>query len=430
LTGELTPAQHARIRRQLALIPVYIWVVYSWTHLLVRIPQDEPVRDFVHFYVQGVIARDHDAASLYDINRMADIAQRVLPGGQRVMYPPVYGPQVPLLFLPMASLGYVAARNLWVIITILIYAAAGYALWRRCPRLRDQPWTTALLLTAAPSLHYVLGFVQVSALALVCVTAAYLTLRGGHPFLAGLAFGSLAYKPPLAIGVAVVLAGAALLPGRFDARRTVAGAVIAAVVQLAIGAAYWGASILPDYAAALTRVPDVANAMEPNRFHMHSWRTFFDLLGLPAPIALGAYACASVVTTIGALVCWLRRGPLALRYAALLIATVLVDPHLYAYDLLILIPAFMLLWDWVAGEPDKRLDDVVPWLAVGPLRGRSFNTVFLWLVYICYLSPLFVTVADVARLQLSPLLLALLGAVILTVLGRERRGVRDMALGG
>jgi hypothetical protein len=56
--------------------------------------------------------------------------------------------------------------------------------------------------------------------------------------------------------------------------------------------------------------------------------------------------------------------------------------------------------------------------------------VFLWLVYICYLSPLFVTVADVARLQLSPLLLALLGAVILTVLGRERRGVRDMALGG
>src|SRR5262245_11871124 len=78
LSRELTPAQHARIRRQIALIPVYIWLVYSWTHVLVRIPSDEPVRDFVHFYVQGVIARTGDQASLYDIDRMADIAQRVL----------------------------------------------------------------------------------------------------------------------------------------------------------------------------------------------------------------------------------------------------------------------------------------------------------------------------------------------------------------
>jgi len=27
-TSELSPAAHARIRRQIALIPVYIWVVY------------------------------------------------------------------------------------------------------------------------------------------------------------------------------------------------------------------------------------------------------------------------------------------------------------------------------------------------------------------------------------------------------------------
>ena len=38
-TRELTPAEHARIRRQILLIPVYIWLVFSWTHLLVRIPR-------------------------------------------------------------------------------------------------------------------------------------------------------------------------------------------------------------------------------------------------------------------------------------------------------------------------------------------------------------------------------------------------------
>ena len=102
--------------------------------------------------------------------------------------------------------------------------------------------------------------------------------------------------------------------------------------------------------------------------------------------------------------CKVSRGPLALRFAALLIATALVDPHLYAYDLVLLVPAFLLLWDWVLGEPDR------------PFGRYRFNSVFIWLLYLCYLSPLFVTLADVARIQLSPLLLSLLGFVILGIL--------------
>src|SRR5262245_60556933 len=198
------------IRRHLAMIPVYIWVVYSWVHVLVRIPLDEPVRDFAHFYTQGVIAREHDAASLYDINRMADVAQRVLPGHQRPLYPPVYGPQMSLLFKPLAMLPYVPARHTWLSITVLVYGVCTYLIWRTCPRLADKPGTAALLLVAAPPLHYVAGFLQVSVIGLVCVTAAYLALRANRPFLAGLGFGLLAYKPPLAFGVGVVLVCAAL----------------------------------------------------------------------------------------------------------------------------------------------------------------------------------------------------------------------------
>ena len=446
---DLTAAQHARIRRQLALIPVYIWLVYSWTHLLVRIPSDEPVRDFVHFYVQGSIALDRDRASLYDIDRMADITQRVLPGGQRAMYPPVYGPQMSLLFMPFAHLSYIAARDVWIVITLLVYAACSYAIWRVCPRLRDFPGTTALLLTAAPALHYVLGFVQVSALGLVCVTAGFLALRANRPFLAGLALGSLAYKPPLASGVAFVVVCAAFAPemrppampelarvvgGRRREWRILAGAIVAAAVQIAAGALYWGPSILPAYFAALTRLPDVTTAMEPNKFHMHSWRAFFDLLGLPGAVAFAAYAGAAAVTAVGALIAWRARGPLALRYAALLIATVLVDPHLYAYDLLLLVPAFLILWDWVLGEPERRVGDLFPanpivlrasvssWLIPKSLQPHSFNTLFLWLVYLCYLSPLFVTLADVAGIQLSAPLHGLLGVAIVGVLITDRDG--------
>ena len=450
--GDLTPAQHARIRRHLALIPVYIWLVYSWTHVLVRIPHDEPLRDFLHFYVQGVIAREHDAAALYDMNRMADVAARVAPGGHRALYPPVYGPQVSLFFRPFASLSYTGARNLWIVLSVFVYAVCTYAIWRVCPRLRDRGWMVALLLAAAPALHFVVGFVQVSVLGLACVTAGFFAFRANRPFLAGLAIGSLAYKPPLGIAAALILVCDALAPatpkltGAESERRpwrVVAGAIVAAAVQIAAGTLYWGPSILSPYMMALTRIPDVAAGMEPNRFHMHSWRTFFDLLGLPGPVSLGAYLVVSAATLVGAFVCWRSRGPLPLRYAALIIATILVDPHLYAYDLVLLIPAFLVLCDWILAQPDQRVADVflidgfrhedtkarrpcalrvfVPsWLMPERLRSRSFNTVFLWLLYICYLSPLFVTLADVGRLQLSPLLLGLLGVVILSVLDSYR----------
>jgi glycosyl transferase family 87 len=447
---ELTPAQHAVIRRQLTLIPVYIWLVYSWMHILVRIPLDEPVRDFTHFYVQGVIALERDAASLYDIDRMADVAQRVLPGHQRVLYPPVYGPQMSLLFMPLATLPYMYARHTWVVITVLLYAACAYAIWRVCPRLHDRPWTTTVLVAAAPQLHYVLGFVQVSVIGLICVTVAFLALRANRPFLAGLALGSLAYKPPLAIGVGIVLfcdliatqtrlaqptlkhdgsdsLAKPKLAQRWSARRLVIGAIVAAVGQVAIGVAYWGPSILPPYLAALTRLPDVTDAMEPHRYHMHSWRTFFDLLGLPRLLALGAYLLASAATIAAAIVCWRSRGPVPLRSAAVIIATILVDPHLYAYDLVLLIPAFLVLWDWALGQPRRTVAETIPALTASAkasaLKKRCatwrFRSAFIWLVYICYLSPLFVTLADVARIQLSPLLLGLLVVVIFGVLRGE-----------
>src|SRR5688572_14576136 len=205
-------------------------------------------------------------------------------------------------------------------------------------------------------------------------------------------------------------------------------AIAAAVAQLAIGTLYWGPSILPAYVAALTRLPEVTSAMEPNKYHMHSWRTFFDLLGLPGPLAFGAYALASAATLAVAVRCWLSAGPLALRFAALLIATVLVDPHLYAYDLVLLIPGFLLLWDWIRSQVDQPVRDVLPAGVPTSLQRRSFNALFLWLLYICYLSPLFVTLADVGRIQLSPLLLGLLGLVILGVLRGDR--ARDTAWAG
>jgi alpha-1,2-mannosyltransferase len=385
---DLTPAQHAAIRRQIALIPVYIWLVYSWTHVLAMIPKAEPVRDFVHFYVQGVIASERNASALYDMDAMAAMVPRLVPGAHEAKYPPVYGPQVSVFFRPLARLSYQTARNLWIVISIVVYAICCYAIWRHCPRLHDRRWMTLVLLVAAPGLHFMLGFVQISALALVCITGAFLALAAGRPLLAGFALGSLAFKPPLGIAIAVVLVGA----GEW---RMVLGAATAALVQLAIGCAYWGSWILGPYVSALGRIPGVASGMEPHRYHMHSWRAFFDLLQLPPRVSLAAYVVAALCTLLVALAAWRRRGPLVLRYAVLVLATILVDPHLYAYDLVVLVPVYMLLWDWSLADPDRRF------------AGR-----FQWLLYACYFSPLFTPVADLGRIQLSVLLMTALAVVL------------------
>jgi hypothetical protein len=62
--------------------------------------------------------------------------------------------------------------------------------------------------------------------------------------------------------------------------------------------------------------------------------------------------CAAAVLGL-TIACWQRSQavPLSLRYSALLLASVLVAPHLTVYDLVILAPAFILLADWLVAQP-------------------------------------------------------------------------------
>jgi hypothetical protein len=96
----------------------------------------------------------------------------------------------------------------------------------------------------------------------------------------------------------------------------------------------------------------------------------------------------SAIAVLGMTVaCWKRPGvPLALRYASLLLATVLVAPHLTVYDLVILAPAFLLLADWLLGQPRSS---AIGWLGI--------------LLYLIYMLPLLGPFARLTHVQLSVL---------------------------
>jgi len=121
---------------------------------------------------------------------------------------------------------------------------------------------------------------------------------------------------------------------------------------------------------------------------MHSLRSFWTLLIPSAPLAFALYLLTAFATVGIASRVWRSPLPLALRYSALLLAAVLVNPHLYIYDLLALAPALLLLADWAVANAQPRTLPV--------------------LLYLAFLLPLFGPLARWTHLQVSVVIFAAL----------------------
>jgi hypothetical protein len=339
--------------------------------------------DFLQFYVSGSLVREGRARSLYDYSAHVAEALRRVPESRGTSFLPVYGPQVALLFAPLAGLRYGAALALWLLASALLYGLCVAAVFRTCPRLAGHGRLVALLALAYPPLFSLIGHGQSSALALACVSAAWLGLRAGRPFAAGLALGCLVYKPQLALGAILVLLAA-------REGRMLAGAAAAASAQLAWAWLWLGGAALASYAGVVTRLGELAPVLGFKLHQMHCLRAFFDLLA-PAPLASPAWAICAVAALALAHRVWRSASPLAARFAALLLATALVNPHQYMYDLVVLAPAWLLLADLSLARPEAS------WTP--PLRV---------LVYAGGLLPVFGPLARPTHVQLSVLALAAL----------------------
>src|SRR4029453_7241180 len=181
---------------------------------------------------------------------------------------------------------------------------------------------------------------QVSPLALVSFTAAWLALRRERWYWYGAALGSLAFKPPF--GVAVVVA----LVVRRE-YRVALGAAAAALVQVAAVVAWYGSILFIDY---LSRVRDVVRApevFEPRLWQMHNWKGFWGLLIGTGPFGAAATVASSLAALYLVLQVWKATASPHLRMASLVIGSVLVNPHLYVYDLVVLAVPLALTTAWV-----------------------------------------------------------------------------------
>jgi hypothetical protein len=354
---------------------VLLWFVYAFTIATPGVlDRAGAVKgwDFPQFYALGRLAgagRVGDLANGTAIGRAA--AESVSPTLATSTFVPVYGPQVALLFRPLASLPYLDALGVWLGVSFVLCVLCSVTLWRACERLHHDAPAVIAMAVGAPVYFFLACYAQLSAVGLALFTLGWLALDRGRPVLAGIALGTLAYKPQLGLAAAVVLLAAAEWP-------VVGGAVAAAAAQLGVAWLYAGTAVMRGYAHTIMHLGDHITLVEEKRHLLQSLSSFFDLL-LPWPrVAIALY----VVSTIAALAwtwrIWTSGAPLPLRYSALLVATVLVSPHFYVYDLVILVPAGFFLANAAvdAGHARRPLVACLVLLYVAPLAGAAMAKTF------------------------------------------------------
>jgi hypothetical protein len=287
--------------------------------------------DFVYFYTLAHVGRAGNFDPLGSNAAFYREQMRVVPTAADTPYPPVYPPQLAVLLSPLAGLSYGVAYTTWIALTLVLYGLVVWRLAAASPELRAWPAQVTAVAAANPALWFTVLHGQMSALALVAFALAWAALRAGRPSAAGGALGLLAFKLSLFVPAVAVL----VLARQW---RMLAGAMLG-LSGLWLALLPWAgrAESLQylTYTVGVLRDPD---AMASNLPLMHSLRTFWSGL-LPHPAATVAYACSAALVVAWTARVWRSAEHPMARIGVLSIGVVLASPHLFTYDLLILLPA-------------------------------------------------------------------------------------------
>lgn len=342
--------------------------------------------DFLQEWIGGYVVRTGQRARLYDPAYMNAVQHDAELLGFRLQHdryvPMVYPPVYYLLVSPLSLLPYREAAWVWIVLSLGCFAATSILLTRalhpggtlaRIVPLggaRDARVQRVAALVALPAATAFMPFAenllsgQKGAIILLVFTSTFLALQRRRPVRAGLVFGVLAIKPQLALVVPLGL----LAKGEW--RFALAAAVTA--VALTCASVAMGCDLAVAYLRFAARAADFIRLGPAYLHRVHSGYGFFTLLaGEPTTTV----RLATLATNL--LVVWLLirlfRGPLDLQaprflvqFSGLVLATVLLSPHVLTYDLtVLLLPMFLVGLLLVNGAVPAGQRRTVLWLLVG-----------------------------------------------------------------
>jgi alpha-1,2-mannosyltransferase len=334
---------------------------FRWSHDLRESPF---AGDFLQEWVGARAVATGQAERLYDLawiqRYQHDPSQVGFEWSKDQYLPMVYPPFYYLLLAPIAAIPYFWAAWSWAVVMVAGWWLATWTMLRAAvaqegafrlstPVGRGSqfdwaaslPWLFTVSLLFPPLLESLISG-QKGTICLAILTGTFVLLNAGRPMAAGMLYGLIAFKPQLALCI-----GLAMLFSR--QWRFVAGALgtlaVLLTAGLGLGVGVWG-----EYLQWGLQSGSYAETPGYSLAKSHSLHTLF------LPHTEGPLGWAQRIASwllVGLVVNWLRRllsgglafgeGHGAVQFSGLVIATVLLSPHFYTYDLTILLLPIALL---------------------------------------------------------------------------------------
>jgi len=313
--------------------------------------------DFVHFYTLGHLASTRQIETMYDPARLYRTQVDLVPASAGEIYPPVYPPQAAVIFSPIARLSYQQALLIWNLLTIAGYVLIVWSTWKAVAQLLPDRTLVFAAAAAFPPFWSLVLHGQVTVIVLAAFWAGWRALERRQRWLAGAAFGLLAVKPQFGIALAVVV----LAGGQWS---MLAGALASVTAQAAAIWLFLGSDVFTAYADSVPMILTHADQLIAKPFTSHSLRALTRLA--PNWIGLPIWILSSAAVLWYTARVWKSHSPVRVRLGVVVLASILVNPHVIVYDLTVL--ALPLLWigsymqALADGETTRRYWMAVYWL--------------------------------------------------------------------
>lgn len=325
----------------IVVIEFGLWLLYAGRQTTLL--EYAYARDFQGIYLGVRMVLDGHAAQLYDLAAQQQASDAIIaPYGPQLV--PFYYPVYTVFYLlPLGLLPYTTAFVVWTVLNLLLVGGTLAWLARSGAAARGDRLALFVTMLAAPPVFHTLWQGQISVLPLLSLTGMALALRRGRAVQAG-AWGILGLIKPQLVAVPLL----ALLVAR--GWRTL-------LVTAGAGALLVGGSLalfgnwLPGFNDLLRQSVIEGEAAAGYVAGMPNWQGLvYKLLGSsdsPAAVALST-TLILLSLALAVICCWLRprlsRATWDVRFALAVLLGVLIVPHMYIHDALILLVPGVLLW--------------------------------------------------------------------------------------
>jgi alpha-1,2-mannosyltransferase len=314
--------------------------------------------DFLQEWVGGQIVLSPERRQLYDLefvkSRQHDRSVVGFDWPVDQYFPMVYPPFYYFLVSPLARLDFRWATLLWAGLSTLAFITTGYLIQRFYPPARRKfaVWFVA----AACFIPWIscLTMGQKSSFLLLLFTGTFLLLHHRRPFLAGVVFGLVAFKPHVGIPLGFIML--------WQRQWAFASGALLSVGFLVGASCLIEPQLWVDYFQIVAGMGDYVQTSGYKLADSHNlWGaaqlTFFFL----DPEVVKWIAAGLALGTMAAVMIGLRKGfqpgssLFPLQFSVLVLATVLVSPHFLTYDLTILLLPMILIVAQIGFRPQKSL---------------------------------------------------------------------------